>query len=106
MSSRSRSKWKIPYISPFLFRNKFLAMKSFNIKNRKSIIPFTFLNKRIRIYNGFTFISMEVTRDKVGHKLGEFSITKVIGGDISKSIALKAERKRREKLLAKYSKKI
>lgn len=103
--SRSRSKWKLPYISPFLFRNKFLQMKSFNITNRKSIIPFTFLDKRIRIYNGKTFISIIVSRDKVGHKFGEFSITKVLSGDISKSVALKAERKRREKLLAKSNKK-
>lgn len=76
---------------------------SIDLKTRNSIIPSVFLDKKFRIYNGKSFVSIIISRDMVGHKFGEFSITKVLGSQIAKSVVLKAERKRREKLLAKIN---
>lgn len=36
------------------------------------------MDKVVKIYNGKKFIIIRVTQDMVGHKWGEFSLTRVI----------------------------
>lgn len=95
----ARSVWKVPYISPFFFNKKFLKMKEINVWKRNSSIPFTFVDKCVRIYNGKSLISIRaLRREMVGLKFGNFSIPVVMGSAIAINKALKARRKRREKL--------
>ena len=46
---------------------------------RSTIIP-DFVGVTISVYNGKSFIPVYVTEDMVGHKLGEFSPTRVFKG--------------------------
>lgn len=82
-----RVSWKMPFISPFLFSKPFINLdsssESLKIKpkiwNRNSVVCKLFVNKRFRIFNGKTFITLNVTSDMIGHRLGEFSVTKRLG---------------------------
>jgi small subunit ribosomal protein S19 len=46
---------------------------------RSTIIP-DFVGVTLSVYNGKSFIPVFVTEDMVGHKLGEFSPTRVFKG--------------------------
>ena len=46
---------------------------------RSTIIP-DFVGVTLSVYNGKSFIPVYVTEDMVGHKLGEFSPTRVFKG--------------------------
>ena len=74
-----------------------MSSESFNTRQRRSLITDIFLHKTLRVYNGVTLRSFFVRSEMLGHRLGEFSITKVLGDDIllSKSVKMKARRKRR-----------
>jgi len=41
-----RSVWKLPYISLYLFKKKFLYKQNINIKQRNSNIPNIFMEKK------------------------------------------------------------
>lgn len=79
---RSRSLWKIPYISSTFFQKRFEKNKNFKVRQRYSLIPSTFINKRLQVYNGTWHKSCDVTTDMIGHKFGEFSFTKNSEGQI------------------------
>jgi ribosomal protein S19 len=100
-----RSVWKVPFISPFFFNKKFINFTAFNTWKRSSGIPLVFVDKRVRVYNGSKSISFIVTKDMVGKKLGEMSITKILGSAVAVSKKLKEKRKRKEKMMAKKKKK-
>ena len=74
----ARSSWKLPYISLLLFRRKFLTKTNLNIKIRNSVIPYIFIDKKIKIniYNGIWYLSTILSNSMLGFKLGEFSYTK------------------------------
>ena len=81
----ARSVWKGPYFDVTLFKtvkkSKEESSKS-PIKTwsrRSTIIP-DFVGVTISVYNGKSFIPVYVTEDMVGHKLGEFSPTRVFKG--------------------------
>ena len=81
----SRSVWKGPYFDVTLFK-KVKKSKDENSKSpiktwsrRSTIIP-DFVGVTISVYNGKSFIPVYVTEDMVGHKLGEFSPTRVFKG--------------------------
>ena len=81
----SRSVWKGPYFDVTLFK-KVKKSKEESSKSpiktwsrRSTIIP-DFVGVTISVYNGKTFIPVYVTEDMVGHKLGEFSPTRVFKG--------------------------
>ena len=81
----ARSVWKGPYFDVTLFKkvkkSKEESSKS-TIKTwsrRSTIIP-DFVGVTISVYNGKSFIPVYVTEDMVGHKLGEFSPTRVFKG--------------------------
>ena len=81
----ARSVWKGPYFDVTLFK-KVKKSKEETSKSpiktwsrRSTIIP-DFVGVTISVYNGKSFIPVYVTEDMVGHKLGEFSPTRVFKG--------------------------
>ena len=81
----SRSLKKGPFISVKL-EKKVLAMnesgKTSVIKtwSRASMISPDFVGHTIAVHNGNKFIPVYVTENMVGHKLGEFSMTRTFRG--------------------------
>ena len=82
----ARSVWKGPYFDITLFK-KVKKSKEENSKSpiktwsrRSTIIP-DFVGVTLSVYNGKSFIPVYVTEDMVGHKLGEFSPTRVFKGN-------------------------
>tara|TARA_B100000902_G_scaffold330988_1_gene328215 strand:- start:220 stop:504 length:285 start_codon:yes stop_codon:yes gene_type:complete len=81
----ARSVWKGPYFDITLFK-KVKKSKEENSKSpiktwsrRSTIIP-DFVGVTVSVYNGKSFIPVFITEDMVGHKLGEFSPTRVFKG--------------------------
>ncbi len=81
----SRSVWKGPYFDITLYK-KVKKSKEENSKSpiktwsrRSTIIP-DFVGVTLSVYNGKSFVPVFVTEDMVGHKLGEFSPTRVFKG--------------------------
>ena len=81
----ARSVWKGRYFDITLFK-KVKKSKEENSKSpiktwsrRSTIIP-DFVGVTLSVYNGKSFIPVYVTEDMVGHKLGEFSPTRVFKG--------------------------
>ena len=81
----ARSVWKGPYFDITLFK-KVKKSKEENSKSpiktwsrRSTVIP-DFVGVTLSVYNGKSFIPVFVTEDMVGHKLGEFSPTRVFKG--------------------------
>ena len=81
----ARSVWKGPYFDITLYK-KVKKSKEQNSKSpiktwsrRSTIIP-DFVGVTLSVYNGKSFIPVFVTEDMVGHKLGEFSPTRVFKG--------------------------
>jgi ribosomal protein S19 len=70
-----RSKWKSYYKDTSLVNSNKLYKKS-------SIITTEFLNKRVLVYNGNKFISLLVKESMLGHRFGEFILTKSLGSKI------------------------
>lgn len=86
----SRSVKKGPYVDPRLTK-KVDAMKEAGknevIKtwSRASMISPDFVGYTFAVHNGQKFIPVYVTENMVGHKLGEFSLTRTYRGHIKKS---------------------
>ena len=60
--------------------------------SRRSVILPEFVGHTFMVHNGKTFISVFVTENMVGHKLGEFSLTRAFrrhGAATDKTVALK-----------------
>ena len=81
----ARSVWKGPYFDVTLYK-KVKKSKEEKSKSpiktwsrRSTIIP-DFVGVTLSVYNGKSFIPVFVTEDMVGHKLGEFSPTRVFKG--------------------------
>ena len=70
----ARSVWKGPFVDASILQHSF--DKRINIWSRRSVIIPQFINQQVYIYNGKTFVSLLVTEDMVGHKFGEFAITR------------------------------
>ena len=85
----SRSLKKGPYIH-FKLEKRVMenveAGKKTVIKtwSRASMISPDFVGQTIAVYNGKTFVPVYVTENMVGHKLGEFSPTRVFRGHSGK----------------------
>ena len=54
---------------------------------RCTVIP-EFVGVTFMVHNGKMFLKVFITEDMVGHKLGEFSLTRVFRGHSSKKIAV------------------
>jgi small subunit ribosomal protein S19 len=80
-----RSLKKGPFIEPKLLK-KIDLMNEKNERNviktwsRRSTISPEFIGHTLAVHNGRKFIPVYVTENMVGHKLGEFSPTRVFKG--------------------------
>ena len=77
----SRAVWKGPFVDPSLIKKVEKQKKTTNTKpiktwSRKSTIIPEFVCVSFLIHNGKKFISITISEDMVGHKLGEFSPTR------------------------------
>ena len=81
----SRSIWKGPFIEITLIKKAEKVSKSGRkevIKTwsrRSTIIP-QFVGLTFGVYNGHKFVPVSITENMVGHKLGEFSPTRIFKG--------------------------
>jgi len=64
-----------------------------------------FLKAKLGIYSGKSFKSFSVTPGMLGHKLGEFSFSKIRGVEVTESLILKEKRKKKKKLRGKVKEK-
>ena len=86
----ARSLKKGPYIDPKLMK-KIEKLNDTNQKKvvktwaRKSTITPEFVGHTIAVHNGIKFIPVYVTENMVGHKLGEFALTRTFRGHTGKS---------------------
>ena len=81
----ARSLKKGPFIDQHLL-NKVVKLNESNQKkviqtwSRRSTIYPEFVGHTVAIHNGKEHIPVYVTEDMVGHKLGEFALTRKFGG--------------------------
>ena len=81
----SRSVWKGPFVEPSLLKKiekqkNDTSRKPIKTWSRKSTIIPDFVGSSFLIHNGRKFISITISEDMVGHKLGEFSPTRQFSG--------------------------
>lgn len=89
----SRSRKKGPYIDDRIMK-KVMKQKETNdntaIKtwSRACQIPPDFVGHKFAIHNGRKFIEVSITENMVGHRLGEFSITRTFRshGKVTKKV--------------------
>ena len=81
----SRSLKKAPFVQPVLFKrvtelNKSGEKKVLKTWSRSSTIFPEFVGHTFAVHDGRKHVPVYVTEDMVGHKLGEFSLTRKCGG--------------------------
>jgi len=81
----SRSLKKGFFVDPGLWKQVEAAVKTDSHKpirtwSRRSTITPEFVDLNFEIHNGKIFMPLHVTENMVGHKLGEFSVTRVFRG--------------------------
>jgi small subunit ribosomal protein S19 len=71
----SRSIWKGPFSE---IKLPSVSRSTFNLKiwSRRSMILPIHLEKNFQIYNGKRFVRLKVSEDMIGHKFGEFALTR------------------------------
>ena len=100
----SRSVWKGPFVEPGLLKKiekqkKDTSRKPIKTWSRKSTIIPDFVGSSFMIHNGKKFITITISEDMVGHKLGEFSPTRQFSGHTPAD--KKAKQEAEEQLSAK-----
>ena len=81
----ARSLKKGPYVFDRLLKNVKLLNETgkkevIKTWSRRSTIYPDFIGHTFAVHNGKEFIPVYVTEDMVGHKLGEFALTRKFGG--------------------------
>lgn len=81
----SRSLKKGPYVAPKLLKkvekqNEAGTKNAIRTWSRRSMIMPEFVGHTFEVHNGKMFIPVFVSENMVGHKLGEFSPTRVFKG--------------------------
>jgi len=71
-----RSCWKLPFIHKNYFSNCYLGNNKFKIKYKYSCISPNFIDKKIILYNGKVFNTIDINANMIGMKFGEFILTK------------------------------
>lgn len=75
----ARSIWKGPYTKNStlsILQNLINKKKTVEIKCRSSVILPIFVGLFLKVYNGRSYTRFYVKESMVGHKLGEFSVTR------------------------------
>ena len=86
----ARSVKKGPFVDPKLLK-KIQALNDTNQKKvvktwaRRSTIPPEFVGHTVAVHNGNKFIPVFISENMVGHKLGEFALTRTFRGHPTKS---------------------
>ncbi len=90
----SRSLKKGPFVDEKLYRK----VERLNAASRRApiktwaractIVP-EFVGHTLQVHNGRHFIDVFITEDMVGHKLGEFSLTRLFRGHTNKKEGVK-----------------
>jgi small subunit ribosomal protein S19 len=78
----ARSVWKGPFVDLHLLKKAETAQdensnKPIKTWSRRSTILPQFVGLTFNVYNGRKFVPVSVNEDMVGHKLGEFSATRL-----------------------------
>ncbi len=91
----SRSTKKGPFVDEKLYRK----VERMSASTRKepiktwarscTIVP-EFVGYTFQVHNGRSFVDVLVTEDMVGHKLGEFSVTRLFRGHTNKKEGVKS----------------
>lgn len=81
----ARSVWKGPFVDGFLLKKAEAAQESARkevIKtwSRRSTIMPQFVGLTFGIHNGHKFIPVFVTEEMIGHRFGEFALTRTFHG--------------------------
>lgn len=84
----SRSVWKGPFVDGYLLKKAEKARQSgrndtIKIWSRRSTILPQFVGLTFAVHNGQKFLPVLVTENMVGHKFGEFSLTRTYQGHAS-----------------------
>ena len=90
-----RSVWKFPFTSSLFLKWSYKGVKSYSTQRRDFTVLKSNVHKKVRIYNGKKFINFYIRPVMVGHKLGEFALTKIMGSAITLSKAEKAKSRKR-----------
>jgi small subunit ribosomal protein S19 len=91
----ARSLKKGPYVDERLYEKVMKAKESSDASPIKTwrractIVP-EFVGHTFQVHNGRAFIDVFVTEDMVGHKLGEFAITRLFRGHTNKKEGVKS----------------
>lgn len=93
----TRSVWKGPYIHPSLLKKVELANEKNDRKpiktwSRSSTILPQMVGLTFSVHNGNKFVPVLVAEEMIGHKLGEFSLTRTFKGH-KKEVNKKVEKK-------------
>jgi small subunit ribosomal protein S19 len=73
----SRSIWKGPYIDKDLYKQIIASeTKTIYTQSRNSTIIPQCLNRIFYVYNGLSYYKIQINENMIGHKLGEFILTK------------------------------
>jgi len=80
-----RSIWKGPFIDGYLLKKAEVLRSSrgnnvIKTWSRRSTVLPQFVGLTFGVYNGRKFVPVLVTEDMIGHKLGEFSPTRLYYG--------------------------
>jgi small subunit ribosomal protein S19 len=80
-----RSSWKPPFVDGFLLKKVDVAIdenstRPIKTMSRRSTILPKFVGLNFEVYNGKKYIQVRVKEEMVGHKLGEFSLTRIFTG--------------------------
>lgn len=74
---------------PFVDKSLMKKIEKLNAENKKEVVKTwsrrstifpSFVGHTIGVHNGKDFIPVYITEDMVGHKLGEFALTRKAGG--------------------------
>jgi small subunit ribosomal protein S19 len=80
----ARSSKKGPFVDPGLLKKVVAGLgtkqKAIKTWSRDSQIPPEFVGKYFKIHNGRLFVDVFITEDMVGHRLGEFALTRTFRG--------------------------
>ena len=80
----ARSSRKGPYVDENLVKKVKAGLgdkgKAIKTWARDSQIPPEFVGKYFQVHNGRIFVDVFITEDMVGHRLGEFSLTRTFRG--------------------------
>lgn len=73
----TRSLWKGPFINKVLYKDIISSEnKTIYTQSRNSVIIPQCLNRAIYVYSGLSYYKLLVTENMIGHKFGEFILTK------------------------------